>query len=330
MSRKAKRSGEFELIAKYFAPLAKSEPGALGLKDDAAYLRPSPGCDLVVTTDAVVAGVHFFPDDPPETVAQKALRVNLSDLAAKGATPRGYLLALSLPGDIGEGWLAAFAKGLRGDQSKFGITLLGGDTTATPGALTINITALGEVARGKMLTRGGAEDGDDVWLSGTIGDAAFGLRLLKGEDIALTKAHREFLAARYRVPEPRSALGPVLVGLAHACIDVSDGLVADLGHISAASRLGIEIAVRRVPLSAAAKAAVERGADVASLLTGGDDYELAFTAPTTARARLVPLASAAKVPITRIGTVSAVRGGVAVLDAGGKALRLGRPGYTHF
>ncbi len=330
MSRKAKRSGEFELIAKYFAPLAKGEPGALGLKDDAAYLKPRAGHHLVLTTDAIVAGVHFLADDPPETVAQKALRVNLSDLAAKGAVPRGYLLTLTLPNDIDEAWVAAFAKGLKADQAKFGIALLGGDTTATPGVTTINIAAIGEVPQGKMLTRAGAKAGDDVWVTGTIGDAALGLMLLKGVGPELSKAHRNALIARFRAPEPRSTIGPALQGLAHACIDVSDGLIADLGHLCEVSGLGIDIVVRDVPLSAAATAAVEAGVDVAALLTGGDDYELAFSAPPIVRGRLLTLATEAKVPLTRIGRVLGARGGVTAYGADGRPVRFERGGYTHF
>ncbi|MFM9863438.1 MAG: thiamine-phosphate kinase [Micropepsaceae bacterium] len=329
MSRKPKRSGEFELIAKYFAPLAKGEPGALGLRDDAAYLKPRLGHDLVLTTDAIVAGVHFLPGDPPETVGQKALRVNLSDLAAKGAVPRGYLLTLTLPGDIEEAWLAAFAKGLKADQAKFDIALLGGDTTATPGVTTVNITAVGEVPHGNMLTRGGAQTGDDVWVTGTIGDAVLGLKLLKGDSLDLSNAHRLSLVARYRVPEPRSAIGPRLVGLAHACIDVSDGLIADLGHVSEVSKVGIEVAVRDVPLSAAAKAAVRQSVEIGELLSGGDDYELAFAAPAPARARLLSLAAETGVALTRIGRVVKGRG-VTILAADGKSVRFGRPGYTHF
>lgn len=329
MSRKSKRSGEFEIIAKYFAPLAKGEPGALGLKDDAAYLKPRPGHDLVLTTDAIVAGVHFLPHDPPETVGQKALRVNLSDLAAKGAVPRGYLLTLTLQGDIEEAWVAAFAKGLKADQAKFGIALLGGDTTATPGVTTVNITALGEVPHGKMLTRGGAQTGDDVWVTGTIGDAALGLKLLKGDGMDLSKAYRLSLVARYRVPEPRSAIGPRLVGLVHACIDVSDGLIADLGHVCEMSKAGIEVAVRDVPLSAAAKAAVRQSVEIGELLSGGDDYELAFAAPASARARLLSLAAETGVALTRIGRVVNGRG-VTALAADGKSVRFSRAGYTHF
>lgn len=329
MTRKSKRSGEFELIAKYFAPLSMGEPGALGLTDDAAYLKPRAGCDLVVTTDAIVAGVHFFPDDPPETVAKKALRVNLSDLAAKGAVPRGYLLTLALPASLEESWVKAFAKGLKADQAAFGITLLGGDTTATPGPLTINIVALGEVASGKMITRSGAKVGDDVSVSGAIGDATLGLRFLKGAACDISEKLKRAAIARFRVPEPRSLIGPRLVGAANACVDISDGLIADLGHVCKASGVGMEIAVRDVPLSAAAKAAAGRGMDVTAFLSGGDDYEVAFTAPTSARARLAAIAAEVGVPLTRIGTVVAGEG-VSVLDDAGKLLRFLRPGYTHF
>jgi thiamine-monophosphate kinase len=329
MSGKGKRSGEFELIAKYFAPLAAGEPGALVLKDDAACLKPRAGCDLVLTTDAIVAGVHFFAHDPPQTVAKKALRVNLSDLAAKGAVPRGYLLTLALPADIDEAWVKGFAKGLKSDQATFGIALLGGDTTGTPGPLTINIAAFGEVPSGKMIARGDAKVGDDVWVSGTIGDAALGLRLLKGETYDIGEKLKRAALQRFRVPKPRSQLGPQLIGVAHACIDVSDGLIADLGHICEVSAVGMEIVLRDVPLSAAAKAAVGAGTDAAAFLSGGDDYELALTASPSAHARLAAVAAQSKVPLTRIGQV--VKGkAVRVLDATGKPLRFARAGYTHF
>lgn len=329
MSGASKRSGEFELIAKYFAPLARGEAGALGLRDDAAYVKPRAGCDLVVTTDAIVAGVHFFADDPPDTVAKKALRVNLSDLAAKGAVPRGYLLTLALPQSVDDAWVKAFAKGLAADQSIFGIGLLGGDTTATPGPLTINIVALGEVPTGKMIRRSGAKAGDDVWVSGAIGDAALGLRLLKGETWDIGAKNRRAAVARFRVPEPRSLLGPKLVGLAHACADASDGLLADLGHICDASGVGIEMRVADVPLSPAARAAVACGLDIVACLSGGDDYELLFTAPASASSRLASVAAAVGVPLTRVGVVVPGKA-VKALDGRGKALEISRAGYTHF
>lgn len=324
------RRGEFELIAKVFAPLAKREPGAFGLTDDAAALKPKPGRDVVVTTDAIVAGVHFLPDDPPATVAQKALRVNLSDLAAKGAVPRAYLLTAALTKDIDDEWLQSFADGLKHDQKTFRITLIGGDTVATPGPLSFSITAIGEVPHGRMLRRGSARAGDDIWVSGTIGDAALGLRILQGADLALGDRHQAALVGRYRLPEPRTKLGPRLVGLAHACLDVSDGLVADLGHIAEVSRVAVEVAAADVPLSAAAGAACAAGkVDIADLLTGGDDYELAFTAASAARARLAALAAKAKVRLTRVGKVAKGKG-VRVLQSDGTPLSLGRAGYTHF
>ena len=324
------RRGEFELIARLFAPLARKEPGAFALTDDAAALSPKPGHDFVVTTDAIVAGVHFLPDDPPETIAQKALRVNLSDVAAKGARPRAYLLTAALPADVDDGWLAAFAGGLKRDQERFGVTLVGGDTVATPGPATFNIVAIGEVKSGRMLRRAGAMVGDDVWVSGTIGDAALGLRLLNGEDLALGDKVGRALIARFRVPEPRVDVGQGLIGLAHACLDVSDGLVADLGHIADVGRVGIEIDAASVPLSPAAAAVLASGrASLADLLTAGDDYELAFTASVERRARVKALAAKAKVPLTRIGSV--VKGkAVSVLDRDGAPMALARRGFTHF
>ncbi len=330
MTRDPKRLGEFELIAKYFAPLASKEPGAFSLKDDVALLRPKPGHDLVLKTDAIVCGVHFLPDDPPQTVGQKVLRVNLSDLAAKGATPRIYLLTAALPSDIDEPWLKAFAQGLKRDQARFGISLAGGDTVATPGPLTLSVTAVGDVPSGKMLRRAGAEVGDDVWVSGTIGDAALGLRILKGEDIGLNDKHRAALVARYRMPEPRLNLGLRLLGLAHACLDISDGLIADFGHMCDVSRVGIEIEARDVPLSPAATAALtgER-ASLSDLLTAGDDYELAIAAPTTVRSRMTALAPRAKTKLTRIGRVVKGRG-VTAFAADGSPLRFASAGFTHF
>jgi thiamine-monophosphate kinase len=331
MTRQAKRRGEFDLIAHFFAPLSRGEAGAFGLQDDAAALKPRAGRDIVVTTDAVVAGVHFLPDDPPDTIAQKALRVNLSDLAAKGAEPRAYLLTAVLSPEIDDAWLASFASGLKRDQQRFGITLVGGDTVATSGPLTFNIAAFGDVPRGKMLRRGGAQTDDDVWVSGTIGDAALGLRILKGEEQDLPEKQRRLLIKRYRTPEPRVELGPELVGLAHACLDVSDGLIADLGHIAETSRLGIEVQAEQVPLSPAAAAAIAAGRlSLSELLTAGDDYELAFTAPQAERGRLAIVAMKRKVALTRIGRTLKGKAAVRVLAADGRPMPIARAGYTHF
>jgi thiamine-monophosphate kinase len=326
----AKRRGEFEVIAELFAPLSKGEPGAFALTDDAAALRPKPGHDIVLTTDAIVAGVHFLPGDPASTIAQKALRVNLSDLAAKGAKPRAYMLTAALPDTAGDVWLKAFAEGLKHDQKKFGLTLIGGDTVATPGPLTLNVVAIGEVAHGKMLRRAHAKAGDDIWVTGAIGDAALGLRVLRDEDLGLSERHSASLIARYRVPEPRVAAGQAILGIAHACLDVSDGLIADCGHMAEASKVAIELRAADIPLSPAAQAAIANGrANLADLLTAGDDYELAFAAAPAHRARLTALAAKLKIRFTRIG--KAVKGkGVRVYGPDGAAMELDRTGFTHF
>src|SRR5262250_463908 len=245
------QSGEERLIARYFAPLAK-HPAALGLTDDAAAITPPAGCDLVLKTDGIVAGVHFFPDDPPDTVAKKALRTNLSDLAAKGAKPLGFLLTLALPEGVGDAWLAPFARGLGADAEAFGCPLLGGDTDRTGGPITISIAALGAVPQGKMLRRTGAQAGDRVVVTGTIGDAALGLLLRRGISAAerwrLTSEERNSLEGRYLVPQPRSAIAEILRAHASAATDVSDGLAGDLGKLCRASGVAAEIAVARVPL----------------------------------------------------------------------------------
>src|SRR5215470_7964577 len=234
----AAQSGEERLIARYFAPLAK-HPGALGLSDDAAAITPPAGCDLVLKTDGIVGGVHFFPDDPPEMVAKKALRVNLSDLAAKGATPLGFLLTLALPEEIGDTWLAPFARGLGADADAFRCPLLGGDTDRTGGPITISVAALGAVPHSKMLRRAGAKAGDCVVVTGTIGDAALGLVLRRDASAAvrwgLALAARESLKARYLVPEPRLAIAEILRAHASAAMDISDGLAGDLGKLCRAS-----------------------------------------------------------------------------------------------
>ncbi len=322
---------EFGLIARYFAPIAAAEPGALGLKDDAAVLALTPGARLVATTDALVAGVHFFADDPPGDIARKLMRVNLSDLAAMGATPRAVLVAAVLPRDTDDAWLMAFAEGLADDARRFGAPLVGGDTVATDGPLTLSLTALGE-ARGEVLTRSGAAAGDDVYVSGTIGDAALGLLALK-DDLGFDDAVSTPLAARYLVPEPRLALGQALAegGGASACIDVSDGLIADLGHICECSRLGAEIAAAAVPLSDAAREVVaERPELLGTMLTGGDDYELCFTAPVTARARIEALASDAGISVVRIGTMRAGASEVVVTDDDEFGIVIESGGFRHF
>jgi thiamine-monophosphate kinase len=319
--------GEFALIAKLFAPLAKSE-GAFGLVDDVATLSVPQGCELVAKVDAIVEGVHFLRDDPADLVAKKALRVNLSDLAAKGASPIGYLLSLSVAPWCGDDWLARFAAGLAEDQAQFVISLLGGDTTATPGVLTLSVTALGAVETGRTIRRAGANAGDRVFVSGTIGDAGAGLALLKDQSGVLSASERESLIARYRVPEPRLALGQRLIGLASASLDVSDGLIADLGHIAEVSRVRISVDAARVPLSLACAKLWGREA-VQRAVTAGDDYEIAFTAPEPARGEILRAAEAAGTPVHEIGHVETGEG-VILLDQKGEPIPIARAGFTHF
>jgi len=321
MTRQDARPGEFEMIARYFAPLAAAAPLAFGLTDDAAVLRAAAGRDLVLTTDTIIAGVHFLPTDPPRTIAQKLLRVNISDLAAKGATPRAYLMNCSFPKELTEDWLALFADGLAADQTEFGIGLIGGDTAATPGPMTLSVTAIGEVPRGALLRRKGAKSGDGVWVSGNIGDAGLGLRVLKGEDLGLNASLAAQTVERYRVPKPRVGLGSKLRGLAHACLDISDGLIADLGHLCEASKVGAEIAADR--------ALAANKATLGEMLTAGDDYELIFAVAARDEAKLARVVERAGVKATKIGHI--VRGqGVTARDPQGQALAFDRPGYAHF
>lgn len=331
---KPKKPDEFELISRYFAPLAAAERGALGLEDDAAVLAPGPAAGFVVTTDTLVEGVHFPPGEDPDTVAARILGVNLSDLAAMGAEPWAYTLSVALPPDWDEPWIKGFAAGLEAEQAEYGIVLIGGDTVSTPGPLSLTLTALGRNADGGPLTRSGAEPGDEVYVSGTIGDAALGLKVLTDGIAGLESAHADDLVARYRRPRPRVELGRRLVGLAHAAIDVSDGLVADLGHVSDASGCAATIAAPKVPLSDAARAAVALDPALRDLaLTGGDDYELLFAAPPSGAAAVRNLAAALDLALTAIGRIEA--GGedgarVRVVDAEGRELSLADEGYRHF
>jgi thiamine-monophosphate kinase len=333
----APASGEFDLIARYFAPIAAAFPGALGLKDDAAIFDPPAGSRLVVTADAMVAGVHFLADDPPDLIARKLMRVNLSDLAAKGATPYACLLTICLPpiylpGGAEEGWIAAFAQGLAADARDYGFPLAGGDTTRTPGPLTLSLTAVGLAPEGRApLLRGAAQAGDGIYVTGTIGDAHLGLAVQQGEFAGLPPVHRAALIERYRLPQPRVAFGQALAAVAgvHAAADVSDGLVADLGHICAASGLGARLQADRLPLSAAARAVLAMADVRARLLSGGDDYEIVFTAAPEAESALRVLAREQGLELTAIGRIES-GAGVTVLDAAGEVISLLQQGYRHF
>jgi thiamine-monophosphate kinase len=318
--------GEFELIDRLLKPLARGCPGALDLTDDAALVRPPPGHELVIAKDAAVADVHFLADDPPELIAGKLLRVNLSDLAAMGAEPLGYLLVLARDSATDDAWLKRFAAGLAADQRRFGCHLLGGDTVSTPGPLTLSLTILGTVPEGQALLRSGAQAGDDVWVSGTLGDAALGLRVLRG--LAVTEDEALHLVDRYRTPRPRLALGRRLRAdrLATAAIDVSDGLAADLGHILETSKVGAEVELDLLPISPVA-AGVPGAREAA--LGGGDDYELLFTAPAARRTEVEALAPSLGHPLTRIGRIRA-EPGLEVLDTTGRPIPLDRIGWRHF
>lgn len=305
---------EFDLIARFFSRPAAN--AVLGVGDDCALLTPTPGHTLAVSTDMLVAGRHFFPDADPEALGHKALAVNLSDLAAMGATPRWALLALALPA-ADEAWLAAFSRGLYTLADVHGVALVGGDTTRGP--LNISITVLGEVAADKALRRDAAQVGDDIWVSGELGGAALALAHLKGEiDLGI---HAEACLQRLHRPTPRLALGRALSGVAHAAIDISDGLLADLAHILERSGVGAEIELSRLPLAPAFAAFPERV--VSCALAGGDDYELCFTAPENLRDHIEALGA------TRVGEITA-QSGCRVRDANGQPLTVATAGFDHF
>lgn len=324
--------GEFGRIDRYFKPLAAGFPGARGLADDAAVFGVPADRELVVTTDAMVAGVHFFPDDPPGDIAAKLLRVNLSDLAAMGAEPHAYTLVTALPKDLGEEWLGAFVAGLGEDQARFGIGLAGGDSVSTTGPITLSVTAFGLVPKGRALPRWGGRVGDRLFVTGSVGDAALGLQVAFGRLDVADPDVRAVLLQRLRRPDPRTGVGPRLVGLATGCLDVSDGLVADLGHLCEESGCAALLDAGRVPLSTAARAVVgDDPARLALVLTGGDDYELLFSAPDEARPALNALSREIGVPITEIGQlVEGNAGAVTVLDSAGQAMTLPARGWDHF
>ena len=332
MASREKTSAEERLIAKYFRPLA-THPGALGLGDDAAVLTPPPGCDLVLTTDGVIAGVHFFPDDPPSTIGRKVLRMNLSDLAAKGAKPVGFLMSVALPASIEENWLAEFATGVGEDAQRYACPLLGGDTDSTPGPISVSIAAFGSVPKGKMIRRSTAKPGDCVVVTGTIGDAAVGVLLRQDLGLAdrlrLNETMRSHLQQRYLLPEPRNALANAVLEYASAAMDVSDGLAGDLAKLCRASSIAAEVDVAHVPLSEATRAAISADpALLETVLAGGDDYEILLTLSPQNLGALRAAARAAGVATAEIGHVTAGEGGHFMRD--GSPLSLTRASYSHF
>lgn len=327
-------SGEDRLIARFFKPLA-THPGALALTDDAAIFDPPAGYELVLTADALAGGVHFFQDDPPDLIARKALRVNLSDLAAKGAKPLGFLLTLALPSPIDDGWLGRFSAGLRADADTFLCPLFGGDTIRTSGPVTVSIFAFGSVPRGGMVKRAGAKAGDRIVVTGTIGDAALGLAIRKQPDIArswkLDVALHDHLIDRYLVPQPRLGLAEALRFHASAAMDVSDGLAGDLTKLCGVSGVSAEISVAAVPLSAGAQAALKSDARLAeTILTGGDDYEIVCAMKRDEVPAFSALAAVAGIAVTDIGVVMAGHEEPRFIDAAGASMSFSRKSFSHF
>ena len=332
--------GEEAIIQQYLAPLAAGYPGAYALKDDCAAITPTPGHDLIVKTDPIAAGIHFFADDPPADIGWKALAVNVSDLAAKAATPRAYLMALSFPEPPTRGWMAEFARGLGEAQAAFGMHLIGGDTDRRPGPVTISITVFGEVPAGRMVRRAAARPGDLVYVTGTLGHAAIGLTLLREPQLAsqwgIDQQAIDAAVRSYRRPQPRLAIRQALLDHASAAMDISDGLAKDLGRMCRASGCGATIRIEDVPRAAAAAAAT--GSDPSrwgDVLAAGDDYELLISvAPREAATFEVQAlrsgrAAAAPFSVTRIG-VMAEGSAVGLLDATGQSFPLARTGWDHF
>jgi thiamine-monophosphate kinase len=323
------RPSEDELIARIFAPFAG--PAGLGLRDDVAVFTPPPGEDLVLTTDALVAGVHFFADDPPNAIARKALRVNLSDLAAKGARPLGFLLSLALPGDWREDWLEAFAAGLAADASTYDCPLAGGDTVATPGPLTLSVTAFGAVPSGRMVKRSGVRAGDRLYVTGTIGDAAIGLKIRAGGALGIPQADRDFLLDRYLTPEPRLALAKAMSLHAHGGMDISDGFVGDLTKMLAVSGVSARVPIYRLPLSPAARAAIAANSDLfAVAATGGDDYEIIASVAPDSSPLFEKEAAAAGVPVSFVGEVVEGYDPPRFIGPDGGRVTFARGSYSHF
>ena len=329
-----KRLGEFEIIAKYFAPLA-TDTASLGLRDDGAVLRPIEGQEIVLSCDTIIEGVHFLKDDPPQSIGHKALAVNLSDLAAKGARPHVYLLSLSLPPRPSAAWLEAFAAGLRDLQESAGAALVGGDMSATPGPLSITITALGVVPHGHAVLRHGAKDGDRLYVTGTIGDGYLGLRVLKEPALArswsFTEEDKAFVVERYRRPQPRNDLMLLIRNFATAAIDMSDGLVGDGEKLAQVSHVGAMIEASRVPLSEPARKALKHEPKLLeALITAGDDYEILAAVPDVSGTSFEAEAGRKATSVTMIGRIEGRAGEMRVVGRDGRAIKLERKGFAHF
>lgn len=328
------QSGEDRLIARHFGPLATAK-GALAFGDDAAFYAPPPGYELVLTTDAVVAGVHFLPEDPADTVAKKALRVNLSDLAAKGAVPAGCLMTIALPDNVSDGWLGNFAAGLKEDCEHFGCPLYGGDTVRTPGPVSISIFAFGTLPQGTMVRREGAKAGDHLFVSGSIGDGALGLHLLlepaRKTTWQMSEVDARLLIDRYRLPRPRVGLHDAVRAHASAAMDVSDGLLGDLAKLCQQSQVSARVEVAKLPLSSAARHVLQMDpALIERVATGGDDYEILCAVAPDHCERFRLAAEAAGVPIAEIGQIMEGNAPPQLIAADGKKLEFARTSFSHF
>ena len=325
-------TGEQQLIQDVFAPLTKSAPGAFGLRDDAAILTSDPEKDIVITTDAVVEGTHFLSDDPPDLVARKALRTNLSDLAAKAAEPGGYLVTLATPKRCDRDWIEKFASGLAADQNEFGCYLLGGDTVRTSGPVTVSITATGSVSKDGMKRRNSAAAGELIYVTGTIGDSFLGLQVRAGEQFAGTASaeQRRFLAERYQVPTPRVGLIPAVRAYASAAMDVSDGLAGDLALLCAASGVSAQVDLTQVALSDAARAVMNGNlATLEDLMSGGDDYELLLSVKPNSVYALESAARRQNLQVSRIGRVVAGDAPPVFYGPGETEILFERASYSH-
>jgi thiamine-monophosphate kinase len=316
-------SSEFDLIARHFTKPAGN--AVLGVGDDCALVDVTNGMDLAVSTDTMVSGTHFFPDVDPENLGHKTLAVNLSDIAAMGAMPYWAMLALTLP-SVDHPWLAAFAKGFFDLAAEYNVSLIGGDTTRGP--LTITVTIMGQVPTGAALRRNGAKVGNDVWVSGNVGDAALAVAHRHGKVVLAERDYREAVMRLYE-PTPRVALGQALRGMATSAIDISDGLISDLGHICRLSGVGATVELGSIPVSEIGARHFNDDAGLTAIVAGGDDYELCFTAPANSRESIADLTDVLGVPLTRIGQIKRGKG-VSLLGADGKPMKIDGRGYDHF
>jgi thiamine-monophosphate kinase len=324
----SEKMDEFGFIEKYLAPLA-TDDGAFALTDDAAVFSCEEGKEIVIAKDAISEGVHFLPNTEPRLIAKKLVRVNLSDMAAMGANPKHYLMSAALNSKVDELWLKEFCESLAEEQKEFGISLLGGDTIKQSGPITLSMTMIGEVEKEKILRRNGAKIGDDIYVTGNLGNAAFGLKILQNTlKIEQNDAKSEFVG-KYCLPNPQIGAGTALVGLISAAIDVSDGLLGDLSRICDCSGVGAEIYKNILPVSENATQLLERQENLWSLvLSGGDDYELLFTAAPAKAAEIEAISQKIDVKMTKIGQIKE-KTGVNVLDSAGNIITFDNTGYKH-